>query len=430
MRNKRIEFNFMQSVLTYYRCEMPISFAEDNIMDKTEVRKKRIINLFYIAIVIGLSYLFLKYCIGVVFPFIFAFFIAIIVQRPTNFIAKKLKLKKKSAISIIWVLLIYALVVILVSLLGVKIFSSVKDFIAFLTDWLSDMPTLIDNVKNWLINIASFLPAALRVRFTDWAETFFSALRDKSATEIANVIAMEATDGKGFTMSTLTGALSGVWSTAKQIPSFVVATVISIISSFFMAIDYDRIVHFIKAQVKPAHSEKLSKTKQIIFTSLGKLIRSYGLIIIITWSELMIGLGVLSLIGVYDANHIVGLTLLIAVMDILPAIGTGLFLIPWALYSLITGQIGMGIGLIIIYVIIYIIRQIIEPKIVGGTVGLPGFATIMAMYIGARLFGAIGAILTPMLLIIIKLLNDEGVIHIWNTAKDIEPQPQPADKQK
>lgn len=394
-------------------------------MDKTELRKKRIINIFYLAIILGLSYLFLKYCMGTVFPFIFAFFIAMIIQKPTNFIAKKLKLRKKGGISVVLVLLIYALVVVLISLLGVKIVDGVRNFIDFLTDLLSDVPTLIDNVKNWLISVTSFLPATLRVRFVSWAETFFDTIRDKSATEIADIITREVTNGESLSLSSFSGVFSGVWSTAKQIPSVLIATVISIISSFFMAIDYDSIVRFVKAQISPKYGEKLSKTKQIIFTSMGKLVRSYGLIIIITWSELMVGLGILYLIGVYDANYIVGLTLLIAVADILPAIGTGLFLIPWGLYSLITGEIGLGIGLLIIYVIIYVIRQIIEPKIVGGTVGLPGFATIMAMYIGAQLFGAIGVILTPLLLIMIKMLNDEGVIHIWNSAKK-EPPPEQA----
>ncbi|MDD6276004.1 MAG: sporulation integral membrane protein YtvI [Clostridia bacterium] len=396
-------------------------------MDKTELRRKRIINFLYIAVILGLTYLFLKYCLGTVFPFIFAFFIAIIIQRPTNFIARKLKLKKKGAISIILVLLIYIFIAVLVSLLGVKIVSSVKDFVDFLTGILSDIPTLIDNIKNWLINIASILPAALRVRFTDWAEAFFGAIREKSAAEIANIITQEVTNGKGLSFSSFSGVFGGIWSTAKQIPSIVVATIISIISSFFMAIDYDRIVNFIKAQVKTKHSEKLSKAKKIVFTSMWKLIRSYGLIIIITWSELMLGLGILYLIGVYDANHMVGLTLLIAVADILPVIGTGLFVIPWALYSLITGEFGLGIGLLVIYAVIYVVRQILEPKIVGGTVGLPGFATIMAMYIGAQLFGALGVFLMPMLLIMIKLLNDEGVIHLWNTSKSGEPQTKPTD---
>ncbi|HCT16253.1 MAG TPA: hypothetical protein DIW36_02410, partial [Ruminococcaceae bacterium] len=46
-------------------------------------------------------------------------------------------------------------------------------------------------------------------------------------------------------------------------------------------------------------------------------------------------------------------------------------------------------------------------------VDLPPFVTLMGMYIGSQLFGVIGIFLVPILIIIIKLLNDEGIVHIW-----------------
>ena len=62
-------------------------------MDKAEFRRKRIINIVYYAIVLGLAYLFLKYCFSMFAPFLFAFFIAVIVQKPTNYITRKTKIK-------------------------------------------------------------------------------------------------------------------------------------------------------------------------------------------------------------------------------------------------------------------------------------------------------------------------------------------------
>ena len=98
-------------------------------------------------------------------------------------------------------------------------------------------------------------------------------------------------------------------------------------------------------------------------------------------------------------------------------------MIPWAIYSLITGKIGLAIGLFIVYAIIYVVRQVIEPKIVGGTVGLPPFITLMGMYVGSQLFGFIGIFLVPIMIIIVKLLNDEGVIHLWKPAGEVEESP-------
>ncbi len=381
-------------------------------MDKAEFRRKKIINIVYYAIVLGLTYLFLKYCFSMFLPFMVAFFIAIIVQRPTNFLTRKTKIKKGITATIL-VLLVYLIVVALISLIGVKLVDGIKSLIAFIQGKLTDIPTLIENIKNWSLNTIRFLPDSLEARAAKSMVPFFDALKEKSATEIAGFIMDKASNGEKFSLSSLSTPLSGLWSTAKQIPSAFVAVMITIVSSCFMAVDYDRLVKFIKGQISPENEKKLSATKRIVFKSLGKLIKSYILIICITGIEIFIGLNFLTLIGIYKDGNIIALSLIIAVLDILPVIGTGTFMVPWAIYSLITGKLGLAIGLFVVYAIIYIVRQIIEPKIVGGTVDLPPFVTLMGMYIGSQLFGVIGIFLVPILIIIIKLLNDEGIIHIW-----------------
>ena len=381
-------------------------------MDKVETRRKKIINIVYYAIVLGLAYLFLKYCFSMFAPFLIAFFIAVIVQRPTNFITRKTKIKKGITATVL-VLLLYLIIVALISLIGVKLVDGIKSLIAFIQSKLTDIPTLIENVKNWSLNVVGFLPDSLETKATQSMVPFFDALKEKSATEIASFIMDKASNGEKFTLSSLSTPLSGIWSTAKQIPSVFVAVMIAIVSSCFMAVDYDRLVKFIKGQISEENESKLSATKRIVFKSLGKLIKSYVLIICITGLELFVGLNFLTLIGIYKDGNIIALSLIIAVLDILPVIGTGTFMVPWALYSLITGKIGLAIGLFVVYAIIYVVRQIIEPKIVGGTVDLPSFVTLMGMYIGSQHFGFIGIFLVPVLIIIIKLLNDEGVVHIW-----------------
>ena len=98
------------------------------------------------------------------------------------------------------------------------------------------------------------------------------------------------------------------------------------------------------------------------------------------------------------------------IVDIIPVLGTGTVLIPWAVYNLVMGNVGLGIGLLVLYAVITVLRQILEPKLVANQAGLPAIATIMAMFIGARLFGAFGILLLPLTVIILKLMYDEGVI--------------------
>lgn len=141
--------------------------------------------------------------------------------------------------------------------------------------------------------------------------------------------------------------------------------------------------------------------------------RAYCIIILVTFFEMVIGLSFLKLIGVYAGGYIFAISLITAIVDVLPVLGTGTILVPWSVWSLLTGDIGFGIGILVVYAIITVIRQIIEPKLVASQLGLPAYVTITAMYIGTRLFGFIGLFLLPISIMVLKVLNDDGIIHIF-----------------
>ena len=98
------------------------------------------------------------------------------------------------------------------------------------------------------------------------------------------------------------------------------------------------------------------------------------------------------------------------VVDIVPVLGTGTILLPWAVYNIVTGNFAMGIALLLLYAVISVIRQVVEPKLVANQVGLPSIVTIMAMFLGGRLLGAIGILGVPLTVIVLKLMYDEGII--------------------
>lgn len=391
-------------------------------MSTVELRRKRIINFLYFSIIIGLAYLFFKYCFWAVFPFILAFMIASAVQKPTSLITNKLKIKK-SFVAVFFVIIIFLFAGGVISLVGVKLVDSAKSLFSFVAAKLTDFPSLVEDVKKWTLSVVTVLPDRAEAAVTESMTGWFDTLRDKSAGEVASTIMDSTSGGEGFSLSAFMTPLSGLWNTVKGIPGFLVAIVISVLASCFMAADYDWIVGFIKKQLPENKRHKLSAAKRIVFTSLGKLVRSYALIICITGTEVFVGLNILSFLNIYNSGNILTIAVVIAIFDILPVLGTGTFMIPWAAYSLITGKISLAVGLFVIYVIIYVIRQIIEPKIVGGTVGLPAVLTLMGMYIGSQLFGFIGIFLLPILMIIVKLLNDEGVIHLWKPTEHDNSEP-------
>ena len=164
--------------------------------------------------------------------------------------------------------------------------------------------------------------------------------------------------------------------------------------------------------MKKETKEKIIRAKRLLFPSLGKMIKAYAIIITITFCELALGLSILKLINIYEGGYIFIIAAITAIIDIVPVLGTGTVLIPWALYNFISGNYSLAIGLIIIYVCITVIRQVIEPKLVATQLGLPAFLTIVSMFIGSHIFGVIGIFILPITIVMLKLLDDEGILNI------------------
>lgn len=373
-------------------------------MEKVEKRRRFIINTVYFAIILGIFYCFMRFAFWTCFPFIMAFFIAMALQRPVNWVVKKTPLKK-GLVSGALVLLAVAVLIAVLTLIGVRIVNELRGFWALITAKLDNLPAFLDQAEAWILERIHFLPNSIEQMAANGIHELFQSLEGGAGGASLNI-----------DLSMLSSPLSGVWNTAKQIPSVFLATLISIIACCFMTADYDRIVNFVKRQLPHKRRNALSTSKRLLFSSLFKMVRAYTLIILITFCEMALGLGFLKLIGAYEGGFILVIALLTALVDILPVLGTGTILIPWGVISLFMGRITLGIGLLVLYVIISVIRQIIEPKLVAGHLGLPPVATVVGMYIGLQLFGFIGIFLVPLTLIMLKLLNDQGVVHLWKRA--------------
>ena len=388
--------------------------------ETVERRRAVLINVAYIALVLGAFYLFMKYAFWTVAPFMFAFVLAVALQRPTNFLSKKTHIKK-GIVSVIAVLLIIALLATLVALVGARVVTEAKGLASTLGEWLKKLP---DYVKGWeesLYRLAEGLKSSVEEAIKSLSDNLLLSSEERAALRTQNG---ESSAGINL-LSLLKPSLSGVWSTAKQIPSILVGMLLFIIAACFMTAGYDGIVGFIKNQLTPQKRRTLSKTKKIVVSSMGKLVKSYALIMLVTFFEMLIGLGVLKIIGVYKSGYIFIIAIIIAIVDILPVLGTGTVVIPWAVFSLINKSYGLGIGLLVIYACITVIRQIIEPKIVANNLGIPAIVSIMGMYIGVQLFGFIGIFIMPIMITVLKVLNDDGVIHIWRSSKKAAAQDAP-----
>ena len=128
---------------------------------------------------------------------------------------------------------------------------------------------------------------------------------------------------------------------------------------------------------------------------------------LLTFLEVFLGLTLLRV------DYALLIALVTAVVDILPVLGTGTVMIPWGIAMLVTGNYPLGVGLLILYAVITVVRQMLEPRVVGHQIGLYPLVTLMCMFIGTYLFGAVGLFGVPILVTLLVHLNASGDIHLF-----------------
>ena len=372
-------------------------------LNSTEKKRKFIIDVIYIVLVLALFYLFMKYAFGLFFPFVVSLFVAYLLQRPVNFICRKTPLKR-GPVSVVLVLLATIVILFLFSLIVIRLGSEIKDFMKYLMTQLQDIPTFLTKAEIYISSHLKFLPDKLEESITGYLSDKLSVMLGESESAKASSSSLP---------SLLSSPLSSMWNTAKQIPSTLIAIVMAIVACCFMTADFRTVRKVILSLFNPDSRDTIVRAKQLLVPSLARMAKAYLLIITITFCELSLGLGILKLTHLYKGGYIFIIAFIIALIDIIPILGTGTILVPWALYQLFTGHYGLAIGILVMYAIITIIRQVIEPKLVANQLGLPAFATIISMYIGSQIFGVIGIFLLPITLVMVKLLNDEGFIHVF-----------------
>ena len=360
-----------------------------------EKRKSFIITFIYLTIFVGLYCFLIKYAMGYIFPFVFAAVLSIFLQPVVRWFTKKFKLKNHSFISTALVLLLVVGVVGLVAGAGYILYIELKDFFTYLVSNISSVDDAIIMLEGVVLNLLAKLPEGIANSLSEYVTGFFANL---------------GSGEMNFDFSTLSAPLSGAWSFVKGIPSFLISLVVTVISCVFMTSEYDKVRDMILEMCSEETGKKLINAKRTVTKGIGKLIKAYAILMLITFTEMFLGLNLMKLIGIYDGGYIAIISFVTCVVDIVPVLGTGTILLPWAIYNIVTGNFAMGIALLLLYAVISVLRQVVEPKLVANQVGLPSIVTIMAMFLGGRLLGAIGILGVPLTVIVLKLMYDEGII--------------------
>ncbi len=378
---------------------------------KVEKRRDFLINLLYLAAILGLAYVFFKYMFWMAAPFLLTFFFAMLLQRPLRWLDKKTEKKAHTFWSIALVVLSVMIIIIPLVFIFIGIGNKISDFVSYLVGQLDDIPTFLATLEKEILDLLKHLPSGLYKTLSNTVTESFTKLIQggESATSAIDVDTIK---------SGLSTGISGMYSVVKNIPSVLIGIVIGFVAWIFFTKDYDKIVRFIQRQMPKDKKNTLVEFKQVFYKTILTMFRAYGLIMCITFGELLLGFSILSMLGIMKNGYFALIAAGIAIFDILPVAGSGGILMPWAIVCLVTGNYKQTIGLIIIYVVITVIRQYIEPKIVGTSLGVNPIVTLMGLYFGLKLFGFIGMFVVPITIMTLKALNDNGRISIWKTSEN------------
>ena len=325
-----------------------------------------------VVLVIGLLllfYLFFKYILIYTLPFFIGWFLAFAVRRPSAYISSKLRLKPK-LVRLVLTVLIFA------ALFG----------IAALSVWLlsREVWELLAGIGSGDSSFDEFLYGLTS------PDGFFGRLLGNFTSYVADAL-------YGVFTSMLNSLGSFISAAVSFIPRSLLFIVITVIASAYFAVGLEDVNRAVKSILPRRVCEVLVKVKDGFLSTLLKYLRSYLLLLLITFGEMLVGLLLLR------APYPLVMAIVIAFLDLLPVIGVGFVLIPWSVWSFVIGRTPFGIGLLVLFGFHTVLRQVIEPKIVGKNLGIHPLLTLIFIYVGYSVFGFIGIILVPIFTVLVNI---------------------------
>ncbi len=185
-----------------------------------------------------------------------------------------------------------------------------------------------------------------------------------------------------------------------KIPEFVVYLVITILATYFISTNKMALLDELEQKIPKRLVKKASRYFNNTLSTLGKYLRAELILIFISFLLVLIGLYIFLFLGMNVKSPFL-IALGIGFVDLLPILGSGTVMVPWGIIEIITGDVVLGVSILGLLIVISLVRQFLEPKIVSYNLGVNPLYTLIAMYVGFKVYGVIGLILGPLVLIVL-----------------------------
>jgi len=315
-----------------------------------------------------IAFVLFKYLFPVLSPFIIAWLIAMITKAPAERLAQKIRVPER-ILRLMMSLFLTGIIFGGIALLIWQITGAVWHF-------LSDFGEG-NKLYDLLLSVTS-------PELSIFGDSIPDELRERISSTVSQMVS-----------SALSSLGAAVTSWVGVVPNILFFLLVTVISLVYISLDLDRVNTFLASLIPEKVLTRIEDIRDGAFTAVKKYLRSYIMIVGITFAIMLIGFVVL---GIRNAPIV---AVIVSLLDILPVIGVGTVLVPWGIFELATGNHFLGIGLLILFVVNTVVRQFSEPKIVGKSLNLHPVATLIMLYAGYALFGLAGLLLVPLISVVV-----------------------------
>ena len=337
---------------------------------------KKLYFILYIVLVLIVVYLLFK--LGIfLFPFTLALFFSIMTQPFSRFLEKKLKFSQKIA-TIVSIVLFLVIFLGFISLSALRLSGEIYKLSINLNKYSKEAQNLWNTAIDKVYSLLGYFPEGF----------------DEQVKNSINGFIRMGTSKLGSFINSLINFIT-------SIPTIILYICITILSTFFISLDKNKIMAFLEQQFPKSWIKKVYNIKREMFNVLGSYIRAQIILMTICFFELLISFNILSFLK-FNLQYPLIFSIVICIIDALPILGAGAVLLPWSLISFVTGDINLGLALLVIYFLVLSVRQMLEPKLISQNLGVHPLVTLISMYSGFKFFGVIGFLIGPVVMIILK----------------------------
>ena len=328
--------------------------------------------LFVIIAIIIVGYLFVKYVLSLLLPFLIAWAIAFAMRPVALRLHRYIRIPHR-IIRLILTVISISLLLFLVSFGVYRLGAEAWNFIKSI-----DTDTAFDKI----ISDEVLGGGLLKDVFSKFSGALSEALLQ---------LVMSLVSSLGELLSSFVSA----------VPKAFLFIIITIISAIYFALDLEKINARFKSLLPLSVINTMTRFKDSVLSVGLKYMASYLCLMLITFTIMLVGFSALRV------RYVLLLSFTIALIDILPLIGVGTVIVPWSIYSFASGSTGFGIGLVVLFVVYTLVREFAEPKILGRNLGVHPVLTLLLLYVGYSLFGFMGLLIIPIAVCVLDILFEK-----------------------